>query len=685
MQSTGERLLPMGRIQVLPEGVANRIAAGEVVERPASVAKELIENALDAEATEIEISVKRAGLDELMVTDNGWGMDREDVLLAFRRHATSKIETAKDLQFITHLGFRGEALPSIASVARVEVLSKRDDRDEGVRYQVDGGKAGESMPAARERGTTIKIRSLFFNVPARRKFLRTPATEYGHIVTGFKRYAVAYPELHWKLNKDGSEVYDLAPTDLRGRILQLFGDEAASHLHEVSERSGDVVLSGYVGGEGLFKRSRGDQFLFVNRRPFQSSSLHHAVVNGFGPLIQPGEVPFYVLLLRLDPEEFDVNVHPAKHEVRFRDESQVYRTVLMGVRGALGVAIKKGDSPVKLRPAQVRDGRGYSGHDLMRPTPAGPRDHMRELNLMYGPRGKKTGDSEDSSSHLRDAGFPDPRSDSERQRQGGPVIGFSGDLSSTAEPSAAGPSSQQDHRSSHSQPVPASQAPLAGKYDPHEGDPLPAGPAPDAGALSHAAGEKEGRPGEGQRTNVWQLHRTYILSQVKSGLVIIDQHVAHERILYEKALAAMRDRPWNGQQLLFPVAVQVEPADAAILEEMREGLARTGLEIEPLSGRDWAIKSVPAGIRIKNEEKLLLEIVTDYRNQYEIRLDPQERLAASFACKAAIKAGDPLNLDEMNALIDELFLTQYPFVCPHGRPVVVNLTLHDLHALFGRE
>jgi DNA mismatch repair protein MutL len=175
------------------------------------------------------------------------------------------------------------------------------------------------------------------------------------------------------------------------------------------------------------------------------------------------------------------------------------------------------------------------------------------------------------------------------------------------------------------------------------------------------------------------------LSQVKSGLVIIDQHVAHERILYEKALAAMRDRPWNGQQLLFPVAVQVDPADAAILEEMREGLARTGLEIEPLSGRDWAIKSVPAGIRIKNEEKLLLEIVTDYRNQYEIRLDPQERLAASFACKAAIKAGDPLNLDEMNALIDELFLTQYPFVCPHGRPVVVNLTLHDLHALFGRE
>ncbi|MCB2213491.1 DNA mismatch repair endonuclease MutL, partial [bacterium] len=342
-----EARIPRQSIQVLPEGLANRIAAGEVVERPASVVKELIENAIDAEAQHIVVSVKKAGLDEILVSDDGWGMDEEDVVTALRRHATSKLRTAEDLQRILHFGFRGEALPSIASVSRMEVLTRREDREHAIRYQVDGGTATGPEPAQRERGTTMRVRTLFYNVPARRKFLRTPATEYSHVVKVFKQFALTYPEYAWTLEKDGKEEYALTETDLRGRIGQLFGDAAMGDLHPLEHRVGEVFASGVIGGTSLFRKSRGDQFLYVNRRPIQSGSLHHAVVNGFGPLIERGQYPFYVMNLRLDPEEFDVNVHPAKHEVRFRDEGMAYRAVLVAVRNALGLSLRSGDAPVR--------------------------------------------------------------------------------------------------------------------------------------------------------------------------------------------------------------------------------------------------------------------------------------------------------------------------------------------------
>ncbi len=662
MKDSGARetLVPRYAIQVLPEGLANRIAAGEVVERPSSVVKELIENAIDAEAQNITVAVKKAGLDEILVSDDGWGMDEEDVQTALRRHATSKLRTPEDLQRILHFGFRGEALPSIASVARMEIVSKREDRDHAIRYRVDGGIANGPEPAQRERGTTTRIRTLFYNVPARRKFLRTPATEYGHVVKVFKQFALTYPEYSWTLEKDGKEEYSLTSTDLRGRIGQLFGEEAMGDLHPLDHRVGEVFASGIIGGKSLFRKSRGDQFLYVNRRPIQSNSLHHAVVNGFGPLIERGQYPFYVLNLRIDPEEFDVNVHPAKHEVRFRDEGNAYRAVLVAVRDALGLALRAGGAPVQA-PLGQRD------QDGPRPQAGHP-----EMELLLGKPPRRPDEPIQPGSSIGGAHTP------AMPPQGrGPVAVPAPPLKPTKphEPidiipaRATGAPAGSDSRD---------YATLENTGDP---DPAAAGsgqtpePEPASAELEEAA----------QRLNVWQVHRTYILSQTKSGLVIIDQHVAHERILFEKALSAMRQRAWSGQRLLFPVEVKLDPAESTLMEELVPSLGRMGFEVESVGTHVWAIQSVPAGIKVRSEEKLLRDMLSDYQQEYDVRLEPQESLAASFACKAAIKAGDPLKLDEMNALIDELFTTEYPFVCPHGRPVVVNLTLSELHRLFGRE
>ncbi|MFH0883755.1 MAG: DNA mismatch repair endonuclease MutL [bacterium] len=649
-------LLPRKTIHVLPEGVANRIAAGEVVERPASVVKELIENALDAEAARITVAVKQAGLDEIIVSDDGFGMDAEDMELAFRRHATSKIYSAEDLDHILHLGFRGEALPSIASVARIDVVSRREDRDSGYRYRVEGGKSRAPEPAPRERGTTVKVRSLFFNVPARRKFLRTPATEYGRVVSVFRQYALAYPELTWELLRDEKNVWLLQPTDLKGRIAQLFGDDAAGQVHPVESRSGDIFVGGVVGGVDLFKRTRGDQYLFINRRPFQNSSLHHAVVNGYGPLIEPGRVPFYMLNLRLAPEEFDVNVHPAKHEIRFRDESLAYRSVLVAVRGALGISASSGGSPVTAR---------FGFGDVAQRT----QDGLRDLQLLFGrhPQIQNAGVGSqpgEGGRSVHEQVVPPPPEVGERLYQRGKSL-------HEAEAAESGIRVQEPGAGTGEASAPTYALDSHTRMIlPHE--------AEQGGSIQAAT------PG-GERINVWQVHRTYIFSQTKSGLVIIDQHVAHERILFEKALAAMQEKPWAGQVLLFPVTVKLDPADSALLEEIAPGLLRMGFQVEPFGGTDWVIRAVPSRVKVKGEERLLRAIIADYRQEHQIRVHPEESLAASFACKAAIKAGDVLSLEEMNALIDELFTTQYPFVCPHGRPVVVNFTLSEIHRLFGRE
>ncbi len=650
MSQVPEKLIPANDIRVLPEGLANRIAAGEVVERPASVVKELIENSLDAEATEITIGVKNAGFDELLIADNGWGMDADDVVLALRRHATSKIKSAEDLLRITHLGFRGEALPSIASVSRVEVTSRRQDRSEGVIYKVDGGKSKDPEPISHEAGTTIRVRSMFYNVPARRKFMRTPATEYGHIVQAVRRYALAYPEIHWKLLKDDEIVWDLAPTDLNQRVVDIFGDRVnKDDLHEVSTDGGSVKVHGLIGGTSLFRKSRGDQFFFINRRPFQSTNLNHAVVNGFGPLIYPGQSPFYVLFLRLDPEEFDVNVHPAKHEVRFRDEGGAYKSVLLAIRDALGTAIRTGEAPVKMVEGSLRTGMTPS-HYQPQGTASG--DGREDLRKMFGK--PPTDDFGQSRLSM-------PARKAEYRVPPPPAIPIKHDHDTQTgahEENQTGSSGDAMISSSES------SAPTILHHD------------SSALATENAMTE---------RINVWQLHRTYILSQVKSGLVIIDQHVAHERILFERALAAMQNRPWSAQQILLPVRVTLDPEDSALLSELAPQLEKMGLEVENFGGTDWQIRSHPSGVRVRSEEKLLRDILADYRSSHGIKLKPEETLAASFACKAAIKKGDPLNLEEMNQLIDELFQTEYPFVCPHGRPVVVNLTISELNKMFGRE
>lgn len=578
----------MAKIRILAENVVNQIAAGEVVERAASVLKELVENSLDASAARIQIVLKGHGRSLIQVVDDGCGMSREDLLLAFERHATSKLSRAEDLHTVKTLGFRGEALPSIASVSYVEVRTAAVDAASGTLLRLEAGRIVHDEPVASAVGTSIAVHSLFFNTPARARFLKSAATELAHLIRIFKQYALAYPEIAWTLAHDDSLEYNLPRADLATRLNDLFGNGFSEKTIPLDFEAGGIAVSGVVGLPELSKKSRGSQYFFLNRRPIQSALLHSAVRSSLRELLEEGEWPFYVIFLEMSPSELDVNVHPAKLEVKFADEQRVHGALYRAVRAVVAERF-------------ARDSRAIpSATEVAKLSPE---------NLSVAPTLR-------SEHVLPQAGLP----------------------FGVTPPSASGAR------------------------------------APDA---SPAAPEL-------LRPAIFQVHQKYLISQIQSGVAIVDQHAAHERVLFEKALRSFDERSFNAQQLLFPLLLELDAETDASFAEVRDDLAKIGFQIRDFGPRTYSVEAVPAGLRRVSESGMIRAMLEEYGEFRRARFEPLEALAAGFACHAAIRAGDSLTSDEMTALMDELFATRFPLTCPHGRPTVIHVTLSELDRRFKR-
>jgi DNA mismatch repair protein MutL len=606
------------RIHVLPEKLANQIAAGEVVERPASVVKELLENALDAGATRVDVTVRNGGKTEIRVADDGHGMGREDALLSVDRHATSKIRSEQDLAAIRTLGFRGEALPSIASVSRM-VLETAERDGHGTRVVVTGGQMAAVEECARRTGTTIAVRSLFFNVPARAKFLRTTAAEnraIGEVVT---TQALATPAVAFTLDSGSRDVLTLpAAGNVAERVAALWGNDAAEELLPVAYRAGPVALAGLIQRPNAARPGGRRAYLFVNGRAFTDRYLVRAADRAYKTTIAPGMHPHLFLFLEVPDGEVDVNVHPAKAEVRFRDRIGVERLIEEGVRAALAGLESTPSIGMRAAPperaAVLPTSSSGSGMMMLREVPQTP-----------------------FNAHLYAA--------------------------------PATPAAPED---------PASQMTLfvAG-----------GGAAPGEGAENGRAGSVPAEMFAGAAPVMWQIHNTYILAETRSGLVMVDQHSAHERVLYEEIVRDFDTGAADSQRLLFPLTLRLSPAEYALVEQIQGVLERAGFEVEPFGGRSIIVHAVPNPHPYFDAERCLREMIAELADGSPLvdsARTQHQRIALSMACKGAIKAGQKLTQAEMTELFDRLFATELPYHDIHGRPTVIQLSLNELHKRFGR-
>ena len=573
----------MGIINLLPEDLKNKIAAGEVVERPASVVKELIENSLDANATEINVFVSGGGNSSLKVIDNGNGLFKDDLVMAFARHSTSKISTVSDLLNIDTLGFRGEALASIASVASVKAQSS-DNNDIGYAVSVLDGQISEPMPVNMSKGTSISISDLFFSIPARRKFLKSSQTELRHIVRMVRRFSLSFPRVEFNLIADGKKILELAPSSLAERIAAVYDPTYSDNLLEIDHRSDLFNITGYIGSLNLVRKRSGEQNLFLNKRYIINRLLNSAVYSAYRTLVSRGEFPFFVVNLEIPYDMVDINVHPTKTEVRFRDEWRIYHALKTAVSNSLG--------------------------EILSTIP-----DFQTQSTIYPKSGNQ-------SSIV----FKKPSSSSTVSNQ------------------------SIERAKSYIQGIGITQ------YE------------EDIASLD----------------KIWQVHNKYIVSEIKSGLVVIDQHVAHERILYEEAMEAMEGNPLSTQTLLFPEIIELQSEDFSTLLNLIPYLEKIGFRMKEFGKNTIMAEGVPPDIQWGNAKEVLKEIIDTYRNEQKAQPSFMDAVSASFACKAAIKAGDILSLEEMQSLVDRLFASKHPYYCPHGRPIIINLSLDELDRRFER-
>lgn len=662
----------MSKIRVLPDHISNLIAAGEVVERPASVAKELVENAIDAGATRIVIDVESGGRRLLKINDDGEGMSRDDAVLSFERHATSKISKADDLNAIATLGFRGEALASIASVARVELVTLTKDASAGTRVIIEGGRMRDVKDAAHPRGTTISVRDLFFNTPARRKFLRSESTESYHLTNLVTHYALAHPEISFTLTNNGRETLRVASAnDLRERAYQIFGaqfldgllevDNAVSEPAETSFSLPQIAkVRGFVSAPRDRRTSRDAQFLFVNGRFVRDRLIGRALSEGYRSILPHGVYPVALLFIDVPLEEVDVNVHPAKTEVRFRRAAAVADSVRETVRAALASA---GFAPS----AEVRDATAPRTDEI-----AIDQDQAEAVAAATVPSATTPGPPAASGFDLR----PQP----EQPRIGfavpeaRPYPAVSDNLRAPlAEPAETPSESEEEMRTAIEYPRPASDTKVF----------------PDLPPLDSAIKLVREVAVESLSSNIrplGQLDESFIIATDDEGLLLIDQHVAHERILFDKYRALEASRRPESQHMLIPETFDLTPAQAAAFDQVAEELESYGFELMRLSGRTVAIKSTPADLPASEARNVLAEVLdtVDSEKRGAARANLRDEIAASLACHAAIKVNMPLAPEKMRWLIDRLLTTSSPTTCPHGRPVILRLATQDILKGFHR-
>jgi DNA mismatch repair protein MutL len=653
----------MSKIRVLSDQIVNQIAAGEVVERPASVAKELVENSLDAGATRILIEVEAGGRRLLKVADDGEGMTRDDAVLAFERHATSKIKNADDLIAIGTLGFRGEALASIASVARMELISKTEDASAGTRVIIEGGRMRDVKDAAHPRGTTIVMRDLFFNVPARRKFLRSEATESFHLTNLVTHYALAHPEIGFTLINNGREILRTpVANDLRERAYQLFGEEFLENLLEVDGGHPRVVtVRGYVSAPRDRRTSRDAQYLFVNGRFVRDRLISRALSEGYRAILPHGVYPAALLFLETPLEEVDVNVHPAKTEVRFRRNAAVADAVREAVRMALASA-----GFVRVE---------ESGPAVRQPETALPSRETAEIAGDFGSSQAFVPAQQERMAFSSATSFePEPPSQ--------PAFAAAPALTRDQDPIITDLRSEVEINPLIAKPVgivpaaPVSQTPIADA-------PVDLPPLNSAEKFVREVAVESLSPGI---RPLGQLDESFIIATDDEGLLLIDQHVAHERVLFDKYRSLEAARTAESQQLLIPETFDLTPAQAAVFDSLAPELESYGFELMRLSGRTVAIKATPADLPAGEARNMLAEVLdtVDAEKKGAARETVRDEIAASLACHAAIKVNMVLAPEKMRWLIDRLLRTSSPTTCPHGRPVILRLTTRDILKGFHR-
>ncbi len=671
----------MGRIHVLSERVANQIAAGEVVERPASVVKEMLENSLDAGATRIKISVEAGGKKLIQITDNGCGMVRDDAMLAFERHATSKIKNAEDLLSVATLGFRGEALPSIASVSRLRLETRAEEEAAGTVIEINGGKIARVEEAGLPLGTSITVRDLFFNVPARKKFLKAESTELSHIASLVTHYALAHPEKHFELHSAANAMLVAPPVaGYSERVYQVFGKETLDQLipvaalqplghvglpqpppwrrketnedgEEVAPKDpGEMRIHGFVSKPEIQKLNRNSIFVFVNGRTIRDRLIQHALTEAYRNIIPPTVHPVVLLFLELPAGEVDVNVHPSKTEVRFRQQSVMHDFVRDSVRAALMIARPVPQFVTEMRahatasqsltPGAMTPGALTPGAQPWEPLSVG-------ASAGEAPTWPAQHDPAAGGGFALQAPVPPPISQ-RFQFEGGIAV----------EANAA--------------------IPVARRLE----------AIPDNGCAP-ALDVREEEPtlsSLGTLKPLGQIRNSFILAVNEDGLWIVDQHVAHERVLFERVLKQRAAQKVESQRLLMPIVLELSPAQQAVFAEISVELQHNGFEAEPFGARSVAVKVAPAGVEASAVEHMLHELLDQFsREEQSLNLEKiRARIAASIACHAAIKVNMPLEQNKMEWLLAELAKTDHPYACPHGRPVVLRYSVKDIQKAFKR-
>lgn len=608
-------------IQLLPDSVANQIAAGEVVQRPASAVKELVENAIDAGADKIQLIIKDAGKSLIQVIDNGCGMSMTDARMCFERHATSKIKKADDLFAIRTMGFRGEAMASIAAIAQVELKSRRHEDELGTHIIIEGSEVLSQQACSCNTGTSISVKNLFYNTPARRNFLKSNPVEMRHIIDEFQRIALANPQIFFTLHHDGQEVYHLPSAILKQRIVHLFGNNYNQRLVPVEEDTTIIKLHGFVGKPEFARKTRGEQFFFVNNRFIRDAYLNHAVLTAFEELLPDDTFPLYVLFIDIDPSKIDINVHPTKTEIKYQDEKSIYAIIRSAVKRSLG--------RYNITPSLDFDQENSIEH-LITPKPF---EEIVAPTIAFNP------DFNPFSELKTDREIPFLRNTGE-SRQSNPIPK---NWDTLYEISKKETITQQDLH------------------------------------IEKLIAVDEQEISKTTERQFFQIHNRFIMSQIKSGFMLINQQAAHERILYERFLQQLETHSGVSQQSLFPQSVTLNGSDYELLRELLPDIRALGFDIREFGKNTVVVDGIPAELNNVGEHELLEHLLEGFKNNQAIlKLDKRDNLARALARNGAIKAGTKLSAEEMNLLTDQLFACQMPNLALNGKPVISTFTMNEL-------
>lgn len=610
-------------IQLLPDSVANQIAAGEVVQRPASAVKELMENALDAKATSVKLIVKDAGKTLIQVIDNGCGMSETDARMSFERHATSKIRRADDLFSIRTMGFRGEALASIAAIAQVEMRTRRSGDELGVKIDIEGSEITNQEACSTAEGTSISVKNLFYNIPARRNFLKTDTVELRHIIDEFQRVAIPNPEIAFSLHHNNTEIFNLPAGNLKQRLMGIFGTSYNSRLVPVEEDTPIVNIKGFVTKPEFAKKTRGEQFFFLNKRFIKSGYLHHAVQSAFEQLLPPDSFASYFLMLDVDPKTIDINIHPTKTEVKFEDEKAIYAFLRSTVKKSLG--------QFNIAPSLDFDQEAHLYNMPLKPVDGIIKAPTITVDPTYNP------------------------------------------FKTEARPATREYSQSQLSNRANWEKLYSEQANILPAFEIQKEEETQQSINTDWDNELHESNKK----------TTYQLHGRYILSHIKTGFMVIDQQGAHERILYERIMDKFEKQQSATQQELFPKTIELNAADFALVQELHAEIRAMGFDISEFGKNTFVIHGVPADTAGYEPTALLEGLIENYKqNQLELKSDKRENLARSMAYNMAIKSGKVLAQEEMNNLIDELFACSMPYSTPGGKPTITTFSLDDLDKRF---